>query len=152
MNKKRIFSGQTLVEFALILPIFLLLVLGFFDLGRAVFYYSSLSNAVREGTRDAVVMNCTRDTEDEDDIKGNILGYAFGLTGTSNPLTKDDISIIPHPIIDVEGSIFTQQIEITATYCFTPVTPGINLLLDTTCDDGSKGIVLTADSLMWMEP
>jgi Flp pilus assembly protein TadG len=146
MNKKRIFSGQTLVEFALILPIFLLLVLGFFDLGRAVFYYSSLSNAVREGTRDGVVMNYTGDTVDE--IKDSILGYAFGLTGTSNPLTKDDIDIT---ISEGTGGIFTQQIEITATYCFTPVTPGINLLLDTTCG-GSKGIVLTADSLMWMEP
>jgi Flp pilus assembly protein TadG len=146
MNKKRIFSGQTLVEFALILPVFLLLVLGFFDLGRAVFYYSSLSNAVREGTRDGVVMNYTGDTVDE--IKDSILGYAFGLTGTSNPLTKDDIDIT---ISEGTGGIFTQQIEITATYCFTPVTPGINLLLDTTCG-GSKGIVLTADSLMWMEP
>jgi Flp pilus assembly protein TadG len=149
MNKKRIFSGQTLVEFALILPIFLLLVLGFFDLGRAVFYYSSLSNAVREGTRDGVVMNYTGDTVDE--IKDSILGYAFGLTGTSNPLTKDDIVITISDAADAEGGIFTQQIEIKATYCFTPVTPGINLLLDTTCG-GSKGIVLTADSLMWMEP
>lgn len=47
--------GQALVEFALIIPIFLLVVVGLFDMGRAVFYYSTISNASREGVRLAIV-------------------------------------------------------------------------------------------------
>ena len=47
--------GQALVEFALILPIFLLVMVALFDLGRAVFSYNTLTNASREGVRLAIV-------------------------------------------------------------------------------------------------
>ena len=47
--------GQALVEFALVIPLFLLLLVAIFDLGRAVFAYNTLSNAAREGARIAIV-------------------------------------------------------------------------------------------------
>jgi len=47
--------GQALVEFALVIPLFLLLVFSLFDLGTAVFTYNSLTNAAREGARLAIV-------------------------------------------------------------------------------------------------
>ena len=47
--------GQALVEFALIIPIFLLLLVAIFDLGRAVFAFNTLTNAAREGARIAIV-------------------------------------------------------------------------------------------------
>ena len=47
--------GQALVEFALVIPIFLLLLVAIFDLGRAVFAYNTLTNAAREGARMAAV-------------------------------------------------------------------------------------------------
>ncbi len=47
--------GQALVEFALVIPIFLLLLVALFDLGRAVFAYNTLTNATREGARMAIV-------------------------------------------------------------------------------------------------
>jgi hypothetical protein len=47
--------GQTLVEFALILPVFLLILMGIMDLGRAVYYSSTLSNVARETARDGIV-------------------------------------------------------------------------------------------------
>ena len=47
--------GQALVEFALVIPIFLLLLVAIFDLGRAVFAYNTLTNAAREGARLAIV-------------------------------------------------------------------------------------------------
>ena len=43
--------GQSLVEFALILPLFVLIVVGIFDLGRAFFAFIDISNAAREGVR-----------------------------------------------------------------------------------------------------
>jgi Flp pilus assembly protein TadG len=47
--------GQGLTEFALVIPIFLLIVVALFDLGRAVFAYNTLTNAAREGARIAIV-------------------------------------------------------------------------------------------------
>lgn len=48
-------KGQALVEFAFILPLFLLLVFGLIDLGRFVLADSILSQAAREGARLASV-------------------------------------------------------------------------------------------------
>lgn len=47
--------GQSLVEFALVLPIFLLLLFGLVDGGRLVYQHSVLSQAAREGARLASV-------------------------------------------------------------------------------------------------
>jgi Flp pilus assembly protein TadG len=47
--------GQTLVEFALILPIFVLLLVGIFDFGRAIYAYNTISNAAREAVRVGIV-------------------------------------------------------------------------------------------------
>lgn len=44
-------KGQGLVEFALILPLLLLIILGIIEFGRAFYIYSNLFNAAREGTR-----------------------------------------------------------------------------------------------------
>lgn len=43
--------GQALVEFALVLPILLLLAIGIIDFGRALFVLSEVSNATREAAR-----------------------------------------------------------------------------------------------------
>lgn len=52
-SKRR--RGQSLVEFALVLPIFLLLLFGLIDAGRLVYQHSVLSQAAREGARLAAV-------------------------------------------------------------------------------------------------
>lgn len=47
--------GQGLVEFALVFPLFILLVMAIVDLGLSVFAYNSITNAAREGARLAIV-------------------------------------------------------------------------------------------------
>jgi hypothetical protein len=47
--------GQALVETALILPVFLALLLGIVDMGRAVWATTSLASAAREAARFAIV-------------------------------------------------------------------------------------------------
>jgi Flp pilus assembly protein TadG len=47
--------GQSLVEFSLVIPLFLLVLIAVFDLGRGVFAYNTLTNAAREGARMAIV-------------------------------------------------------------------------------------------------
>jgi Flp pilus assembly protein TadG len=47
--------GQGLVEFALVFPIFILLVVAAIDVGKGVFAYNSITNSAREGARFAIV-------------------------------------------------------------------------------------------------
>ena len=48
-------SGQSLVEFSLVLLPFLLLLMGIFDLGRGIYTYNAASQAAREIARSASV-------------------------------------------------------------------------------------------------
>src|SRR4051812_38686345 len=47
--------GQAVSEFALVFPLFLLLVLVVVDLARAIYVYAVISDAAREGARYAIV-------------------------------------------------------------------------------------------------
>ena len=55
MSAGRRVRGQTLVEFALALPIILLLFMALFDFGRAIFAYNTVANSARDGARVAIV-------------------------------------------------------------------------------------------------
>jgi Flp pilus assembly protein TadG len=58
MKIRRMFKddgAQSLVEFAFILPIILLIITGLFDVARAVWQENTLAYAAREGTRYAIV-------------------------------------------------------------------------------------------------
>lgn len=48
-------TGQSLVEFALVLPLILLLIMGVIDLGRGIFAFNEVSNAARAGGRTGIV-------------------------------------------------------------------------------------------------
>ena len=74
-------SGQALVEFALIFPIFVILLMLFFDFGRAIFAYNNVSNAARLGGRTAIVNQVVAD------IRARAAAQAIGLAiPTSDPL------------------------------------------------------------------
>lgn len=47
--------GQALVEFAMVAPIFFMMLFAIIDFGRYVYYVQILNNAAREGTRYAIV-------------------------------------------------------------------------------------------------
>jgi Flp pilus assembly protein TadG len=53
MGPRRGQRSQALIEFALVSPVLLLLLFGIVDIGRAIFYYDTLSHAAREGARTA---------------------------------------------------------------------------------------------------
>jgi len=69
--------GVTLVEFALVAPVFFLLLLGMIDFGFTFSDYISLRNGVREGARQAVISpsgsaTCTLDTAPADEATRNV--------------------------------------------------------------------------------
>ena len=71
--------GQSLAEFALVLPIFLLIVMALFDIGRGVFIYNGLTNAAREAARLAIV------NQDKAMVAQRAQEMAFGTQITNSP-------------------------------------------------------------------
>lgn len=142
MKNKRKSIGQSLVEFAVILPIVLLLLLGFLDMARALMYYSVLTNSVREATRNAIVMDYEvyKNTPNTfiTNIKQKVWDSAVGIP---NAATNVAVTVV----VTTEGGDYT-KISIKANYTFRPVTPGITLIT------GSSGIPLEAKSVMRLEP
>ena len=55
MGLRRQSRGQALVEFAIVLPLFLVLFIGVIDFGRVIWAGDSLASAAREATRFAIV-------------------------------------------------------------------------------------------------
>lgn len=72
--------GAALVEFALTLPLLLLLLVGIMDFGLAFQRYNALNNATREGARMAVLPGYT-----PGDVESRVNAYlaAAGVTGTA---------------------------------------------------------------------
>ena len=81
--------GQSLVEFALVIPIALILLIAVFDAGRAVFAYNALTNAAREGARLAVV------NQDTSLVEQRVQNVAF-VSGVSNVGTPGDPVVTFH--------------------------------------------------------
>ena len=59
MNGSRAERGQTLVEFALVAPLFTMVLLGIVIFGIGVFYQQQLTNAAREAARYASIHSAT---------------------------------------------------------------------------------------------
>jgi Flp pilus assembly protein TadG len=124
-SKKR---GQALVEWALVLPLLLLMILVTIDMGRAVYYYSVIYNAAREGARYGVI-----DYTDTPGIVAAAENLAVGLDTSAL-----DVSTF------VNGPPPT-NIRVTVTYQFIPATPMVAALF------GSSTITLTSQSTMQLE-
>jgi len=54
--------GQSLVEFALVMPVLLIILLGIFDFARAWSAHQTITAAAREGARRAVIFDPTIDS------------------------------------------------------------------------------------------
>lgn len=106
-------KGQALVEFALVLPILLILVLGLFDLGRAVYAYNAVANAARNGTRVAIV------DQNVDRIKQTAFDESAGLI--EDP---DDVDVT-FECTDQIGCLATVE----ATYHYSAATPMVEALV-----------------------
>jgi len=129
--------GQSLVETALTLPLLLLVVLGFIDLGRAVYYYSAIGNAVREGARFAIVqrdLDTTDGSQQDDDTIAQVTGYSVAVPIVASDVTVDRVD--ENGTLDADGL----YVIVRARFDFDPVIPFINPL------------ELTAESTMMLTP
>lgn len=150
MTKRRnSLLGQSLVEFAILLPLLLLIMIFLFDLGRAVYYYSVIHNAAREGARYGIIINtdgvgCS--TPDEEGIEDAIHDRAIGLNIAALSVSSSCVNIY-----DENDFLISSKIRVDVTYEFEPVTPLVGMFLSDVDGDGLKEIVLHSTSTMNVE-
>jgi hypothetical protein len=133
-RRKHRSRGQSLVEFALILPILAFLIFGLLDLGRAVYVYNTLANAARAGARVAAVNQNANINGTCDPMKPTTWSVVVCILneGVSIPIQPSQIDITY-----VGGSCATHQLEppciarITVFQDYTPFTPLISDIFGT---------------------
>lgn len=114
--------GQSLVEFALILPILLVLLLGVFDFGRAIYAFNAVSNAAREGARTAIV--------DQSQSAGVYRAAQEAANqGTGLGLDPADTNEVAVAFPDPYGTCVGCRAVVTVQYQFQAITPVIGTLV-----------------------
>ena len=117
--------GQALVEFAIVAPIFFLLMFGIIDFGRYVYYVQILNNAAREGARYAIVHGSnsfqpTGPSPNDPTIEAVVRNYAIGVVGNGAVLDVDSTWGIPlNPPTNNRGS----KVTVSVTYAFHSLIP-----------------------------
>ncbi len=161
MNKFKSQRAQGMVEFALLAPVFFLLLLGVLDLGRAGFFFVVGSGLARDGARAAAVYNNGAGLPDAV-VTGNIqveagavgiannnfsMPAACGTTTPPQPPTALSACQTPPPdnmyffIENVPGTPHYKKVS--TVYAFRPVTPLLNQITGT--------IYIVATSAMTVE-
>jgi len=77
--------GQALVEFALILPVLLVILLGTVDAGRLIFAYNAVANAAREGGRTAIINQTPAEVRQRAAEQATVLGMPTADPGGCPP-------------------------------------------------------------------
>jgi len=144
-TEKELHNGQSLVEFALLLPILMLFLMVILDLGRAVYYYSAIFNAAREGARYGTVH------------PGNYLGTEDAAIRLTNGLIDDTQVSAGFQYeddagawVDSCGYVTETDVEVvcvTVTYEFRAATPVLARLLGS----GTDMITLRSRAVMRLE-
>jgi Flp pilus assembly protein TadG len=130
--------GQALPEFALILPVMLLVVFSIFDLGRAVYAYSTISGAARTASRVAIIdQNLSTDCvlqRQAARCAAADQSVGLGVAASSVTITfldADALADNPPQRIDCVPPEIGCIAEVTVPYSFSAVTPVISNIVGT---------------------
>ena len=115
--------GAAMVEMALVLPLFLMLVLGIIEFGRAMMIANLVTNAAREGARMAVLDGSTNT-----DVTNTVKTFLISAIGTS--VSSSDITVTitvtaaagnPNPANSVASSTTRDLITVKVSVPFNKV-------------------------------
>ncbi|MDX6566956.1 MAG: hypothetical protein QOE10_2618 [Gaiellales bacterium] len=111
---KRSERGQTAVEFALIIPVMLLFVLGIFQVGVTYFNQEALATSARDGARAGAIHTGSTPAVIIQDAKDAITSNATGLDTSSLSITVTGVDNPQAP----NGTLWEQGdiIDVTVTY------------------------------------
>lgn len=124
--------GQALVEAALVLPLLIVMMVGLFDLGRAVYADSTLSNAARVGSRVAIVHQTVSQIQDavvtkaaaldlvRADVSVSFLTNPTDPTSTCSPMRIGCVASVTvtyqfHPAVPIEGLVGPINLQSTSS-------------------------------------
>jgi Flp pilus assembly protein TadG len=147
-------SGQSMVEFAVLAPVFFMLLLGTIDLGRAVYIYNSISDAAREGARAAIPFDTPLPTNAQvvAAVQSKLGG---GFTLTTDPCSGQPVtaSCPATPSTPNTGFIWyssgigtpgRSEVTVKISFLFQPWIPVIR-------DASGNGVLISAQSTMETE-
>jgi Flp pilus assembly protein TadG len=115
MNMLKNEKGQSMVEFALLLPVLILIIMGIMEFGLILNSYLALNNASREGARIGAVGGT--DTQ----IRNAVLT-------TSPTLNPSDVSVVITPLQAVRKSGDT--LKVTVNYRYHTIIPIIGNIIN----------------------
>jgi Flp pilus assembly protein TadG len=135
--------GQSMVEFALILPVMLLLLAAAIDLGRLFYAYVAVENAAKEGAffgarnplcDDGLNTNC----DDPNNVLWHVRTEApnLGSQFTTTIACRDNAGTLMQPITNCLDGM---KYQVTVTYPFKLITPILSSIL-------GSGLTLHAES------
>ena len=119
-----------MVEFSLVFVAFLVLMVGLFELGRAVWIYETVAHAARQGARYAMV-NGNMGAPDNTALIASVKAQSVGLISSNITVT---------PTWEGGGLVGT-FVRVQVSYPFTPVVGGILL-------GGTQGFNIRSTSRM----
>jgi Flp pilus assembly protein TadG len=102
-------KGAAIVEFALVVPLLLLLLWGIVDIGRAFYTLNNLASAVREGARSAAVMATAPDLAANKTLIKTTVTTAFKPIGPA--LAPESVFV----------TVANRQVTVKASYPFAPL-------------------------------
>ena len=112
-------AGQSLVEFALIFPILMVLLIAIFDFGRLVFAYNDITNAAREGTRVGIIDQTVATIRNDVINQATSLDLAAGDVDVAFASSDDPTADCP----DSPPKELNCLVVVTVTYDWQAITP-----------------------------
>ncbi|MHB8397984.1 MAG: TadE/TadG family type IV pilus assembly protein [Candidatus Limnocylindrales bacterium] len=123
--RRRRQCGQALVEFALAVTVFLLLLMGVVDLGRGIYMYNGVSQAAREIARVASVHpGSTLGTSAQ---AASVIATQQGLIPNLGTPTFTCVDISGAPIHSSTTCVSGDFVKVVVSAPFSPVTPLLGL-------------------------
>jgi len=126
MRRRQRRRGQAMVEFALVLPIFLMMMMAVFDLGRMIYMYNGVAEAARELSRVTSVHPGTPG--------------ALGSTAETAAVLATQKGLIPNlgnptfTCVDIDGTSIAaickagMQVRVVIVAPYAPVTPILSMI------------------------
>lgn len=148
-------TGQSLVEFAMVIPVFFLLMLGILDFGRIGLYFVAASDLARSGARYAADYNVGGGFTDAQ-VVAYVKQQADGLTMSNltaaycspatppNPITSATTSCYKPPVgstyVFIDRSV-GNRVTVSIVYTFEPTTPMVRAFFQTYYLEASSTMV-----------
>ena len=136
-------EGQALVEFSLVLIPFLILMMGVFDLGRAIYMMNSTAEAAREIARVTVVhpFGATKDLGTSTQAQA-VIATQRGMVPNLQIAPSTDIVCVDVQDLTVPDSECRERpdrfVKVRVTAPFSPVTPLVSMFGSHTFESTSR--------------